>query len=972
MKKKILSLLFSCILCISAAIGIGLISVSGETEKSVAPSALFTADSGVVLTDNEAIPDYVVADQRTGLGISTDVSRLNIHFKNVIDVEALDADVPLLEWIPNPETRGNAEIAKFTVTLTDADDEESFVKITYSYTGHYSTIVRAFNNKIRESEMQFTSKRIWGQNLANYRETANWEQSTIPLYALSYNSGSNELSLKACSPEEEYDLDDESYFGIGKTFDGFRHNRVKLTVSMESLVGGEAHCVLVSVAGVPLGGTEINAETTPSVLVETPDVIPTGEKGVAYDLFDATAYDLIDGDADYTISIAKPGSTEFAVAEEKSFTPDSAGLYTLRYSAKNSRGKTNYKDIGVDVKNALEYLDIKIDDIEKTEYNLGENIVIPNYEVCGGSGVYSSYVKVNSLDSGKELEISNGVVVASCVGRVKIEYSATDYLKEETRKAVVVEVSGSGLPVLNADINVPQKFFDGIPAVLPVVSAYDYESYAGVAAVADCKITATGTGDKASKEEIVYDSREDDAAVFLPQISDYGESVVLKYAFKCLNEPEFTDGKYIEKTFTVEIAPEPEYIYDYFDYSAEDFSMSYNAPGEEGHLEITQNAAQTDETFGYVGTLAAEGASVSLNFPYAGQKFSAFRIRFSDANDKNIGFEIDLKKTGGAYSDTTTVVYNGRDYVMQGGFELENPDDYGSLSKTLQEISFSNNALYDYGDNKICDIDTNINGLPFEGFSGGVRIEFMFIDGQSGAAVQFLRIGNQPLAIEYETNSAGDAIQDENGAYIIKKFQDIVRPTISYEYELNQTYTIGQRVYIPKPYAYDEATNATLLNGAIVPFRVTISVRKPSGGYIDGLKNVDYSEGLSFDISEFGNYTILYEVRDYAGNKGENRINIVVEDEESPIVTIKNSNDIRAKVNEDITLSSFTAQDNATPSEEMVTHVFIINPNGSISAVDQETMKVSVSEEGEYKIVYYARDAYDNESYQMINLSVTK
>ena len=113
-------------------------------------------------------------------------------------------------------------------------------------------------------------------------------------------------------------------------------------------------------------------------------------------------------------------------------------------------------------------------------------------------------------------------------------------------------------------------------------------------------------------------------------------------------------------------------------------------------------------------------------------------------------------------------------------------------------------------------------------------------------------------------------------------------------------------------------------------------------------------------------------IRDYAGNKGENRINIIVEDEESPIVTIKNSNDIRAKVNEDITLSSFTAQDNATPSEEMVTHVFIINPNGSISAVDQETMKVSVSEEGEYKIVYYARDAYDNESYQMINLSVTK
>lgn len=976
-KKKILVgvMAFCCMATSVAAVSTQAILSKATTTDIVTPVSLFSADKGVTLTGETATPDYVTSDARTGVGVSVGTGRLNVNFDNIIDLSKIGKDTPLIEWIPTPETRGVNEIAKITVTITDADDDSNYIALAYSYTGHYSTIIRARNGKLREAEATKYYQN-WGQNLSNYRETANWEESTIYPYSILYNPTSNRISTltNGSNVTEMFNLNDENWFGVNKTFDGFKNNRVKISICANTIAGSQADYLILSVGGMSLAGGALVDTEDPSILITPPETIPMAAVNKPYELFSANAYDLIDGNLDYTISIAEPESEVFTEQTTTSFIPNKEGIYTLRYETADKSGHNTYEDFHVNVYERLALLDIEINEMEKTEFNLGEIVKIPDYIVKGGSGVNTSSIRVVSLDTGKEIAITNGTVVASVTGKVKIEYTAEDYLKDKATKATFFTVESEDLPVLNATINAPVKLFDSMPTQLPMVNALDYDTYKGVEINADCRVIACGTGNKSSVENVIYDSKESKGAFnFMPDKDIYGDSIILKYQYKCVKLSEYTAGNYLEKVFEVDIKDKPTYLTEFFAYNATNFSVEHRAEGGIV-IENTNNGFVTDKDkiFTFANILGAEDSLISFNFPFAGQKFNGFKIRFYDSNDKNVGFEILLRKPSGVYDNTTTVKYNGRDYVMAGGFELEGAD-YGEIGKTPQYIKFSNNALYDYKDTKICDITNNINGTPFTGFpSQKMRVEFEFVDAEEGACVQLMKLNNQVLDGNFSTDRDGNILYNQDGTPILNAFGDMVKPLISCNYPLNQKYEIGQRVSVPMAYASDEITSATFTDGKLSSFVIYVSIRKPLGGTVEGFNNVLLKEGMSFEIQEYGNYTITYTARDYKGLKGEKSINIIVEDTDSPIISLSSYKELKGKVNKDIQLTKFTVQDNATASDALITHIYLVNPNGIMDIVDKQTLKVNVTKAGEYKVIYYARDAYDNETIEILKLKVER
>lgn len=989
-KKLLVGVMALCCMATSvAAVSTQAILSKATTTDTATPVSLFSADKGVTLTGETATPNYVTSDIRTGVGVSVGTGRLNVEFDNIIDLNKIDKDTPLIEWIPNPKERGVDEIVKITVTITDADDDSNYIALAYSYTGHYGTFIRARNGKLRETEVATKYYTNWGQNLANYRETANWEESTINPYSIIYSPTSNKIStLSNGNVTEMFNLNDETWFGVGKTFDGFKNNRVKISICANTIAGSQADYLILSVGGMSLAGGELVDTEDPSILITPPETIPMAEVNKPYELFSANAYDLIDGNLDYTISVAEPESDVFIKQTGTSFVPNKEGIYTLRYETADKSGHDTYEDFHINVYERLALLDIEIDEMEKTEFNLGETVKIPNYTVKGGSGVNNSSIRVISLDTGKEIAIENGTVIASITGKIKIEYTAEDYLKDKVTKATIFTVKSENLPVLNATINAPIKLFDGVPTQMPMVNALDYDTYKGVEINADCRVIACGTGDKASVENIIYDSKENNGIFnFMPNKNVYGNSVILKYQYKCLNLSEYVTGNYLEKEFTVVIEDKPTYLTEYFAYNANNFSVEHGIVEEktedgtvkykaEGGIVITNTndsfATDEDKIFTFANILGSEDSLISFNFPFAGQKFNGFKIRFYDSNDKNIGFEILLRKPSGVYDNTTTVIYNDKNYIMAGGFELEN-SDYGTIGKTPQVIKFSNNALYDYKDTKICDITNNMNDTPFEGFpSQKMRVEFEFVDAEEGACVQLIKLNNQVLDGNFSTDRDGNILYNQDGTPILNAFDDMVKPLISCNYPLNQKYEIGQRVSVPMAYASDEITSATFTDGKLSSFVIYVSIRKPLGGTVEGFNNVLLKEGMSFEIQEYGNYTITYTARDYKGLKGEKSINIIVEDTTPPIISLSSYKELQGKVNKDIQLTKFTVQDNATISEELITHIYLVKPNGIMEVVDKETLKVKVTEAGDYKVIYYARDAYDNETIEILKLKVER
>lgn len=1001
-KKKFLSIL-SCICCICVFLGIAGVCLpvraEGASNVSVAPQSLWSeVDSNLAtIEQNVQSPDFVqigwfnkykeyTADNlcpvpeyvKNGVKVTVPAGNIVLKYKNVIDLNALDNSKPLLDWMPVAEERGTASMLRFTVRLEDVADENNYLEIIFYQL--YYRMRWSLDFPGREAKQE----QIW--TVGDFANTPTWHfdalHSIISPYSLRYDKSTDTFSMYQYSEGAEVLNSSLSPSSVAlydtKTFKGFTDNLVTMTVTANAITE-ETSYYLYNVAGQGMNGETIADTQAPSFHIERPTDVPKAYVGKPYRLFDAKVFDVIDGELDHQIRLFEPGKykvnytdADYTLITDGAFVPTKVGKYSIVYYAKDAAGNETENLINVQSAHEWEKLDVVVDSFVGTVngtdnvFAVGNQIAVPKYTVVGGSGAYTTSVKAYSLLDNEEIAVENGYASVNKAGNYKFTITAVDYCGNSVVKSVYFDIQSSRLPIVRDTLNMFKAFYDGSPVELPTIYAYDYNSYPGIAVSADLKVVAVGANNV--KKEVFDSASGDDRIAFLPQKSVYGDSVTVQYVYKCRKGDYNVAEDCLVKEYNVPIYDSPKYLKDYF-YAQSGVEIGGNTAQEYKQVQRYVSFRSSDgvaNSFGFVNPIAADSAYVEMSFPAKGQNFSGFTIRFSDAKNADIGFEVSIYKIAGTYTNKSLLKYGGRDYKIIGGFDLES-GNYGSEGKSPIAISYKNGKLYDYGGLAVCEISTGFNGEAFNGFpSGAVRMEFSFNKVQEGAQVNLSKIADQNLYLKYKNDK-------------LETFEDQIKPIINVETSTSE-HQLGETVIVPFAHAYDTITSGKInANGDAEVIDVMVEVRSPKNDVV--LEKQALVEGLTFVLETYGEYRIVYTASDNKNFTATQALAVGAKDETAPILTLNGSDVLTGRVNVEMYLTSVVALDNVTPYAYIELSCTVVKPNGQIvdvARVETEEAGYSVwfsytpDQAGRYTIVYLASDEAGNMAMKVLTLVVSE
>lgn len=990
-KKKMttaLSICFATVICLGLCT-LGGLPVTAEEGQSmptnvVAADSLFTTTDKITLQSNVDSPSFVtngygaiwrdtalITDgyrevegepvryipeyHHNGVMATFSAAKNALVYKNEIDVNSLTTDIPLIDFLPVVQVRDVVETPKITVRLEDAYNPDNYIAVVFeAVAGAESrTHISAYTDKIEKmgyywgagigNETRPTGMRTYNSNLGNVSRftsppTNNAQDELVLPYSVRLNPMDYTLTMRRQSLYDYYGqnpknggdyvilcLTDSKTVGVENIFTGFTKDRAKISITIDNLASSSSNIMIYNIAGQPMGGESVIDDKAPNLSVYTPKGdLPYAIPNQSYKFFDYIATDLVNGDCTTTIYVKEPSSNDFVKQTGTEFTPTKVGEYVIRYESKDGFGNTTVSDYPIICSWLVEGIRISYDEPERYEYALGHSIKIPEYTVAGGAGDVRSQYNVYRIEDNEPIEVNGGVFIPKVVGEYKIVYSAEDYLGIKADESFVVSVISKKEPVLSGSLNMPTKVLDGVKLQLPTVDAYDYDSMEGIALNAKLKITISGNG---NSEELKEDR------LFTPSIEKFGTDIKITYKYYCRNYPN-AEGLVLEYDCKIQKAT---YAYDYFDYDDDNVEVSYNTTNEESFLRFAAKKSGNDAKVSFINPVSSSSAIVNFAVEKAYQAFGALRFTFTDMNNANIGFSVDVKKKG---ATTSELVYLGESYTFSGGFN----NDSDVVEKPLG-IGFVNGYVVNFSSTRICKVLQNFDGSAFTGFSSGyVKIDISFVDAQVdsqeelASAIKITKIRNQTFYMEY--TSTGSLVT----------FKDIVRPVVVYNFDASKTYRIGDIFTVPTAFACDELT----------PYMdIYVTVTTPS--YEKVYNKQVLTTGMTFAIEEFGSYVIEYLTYDGANLKCTSSVAYVnIQDLLPPTITISDSRTIECKVGDEVTLPKIIVMDNY--SEIIDVTVFSVNEKVEYTAIEESIVAEGVEyvfeaeTVGEYRIMFYAYD----------------
>ncbi len=897
------------------------------------------------------IPEY----HHNGVMATFSAAKNALVYKNEIDVSSLTTDIPLIDFLPVVQARDVVETPKITVRLEDAYNPDNYIAVVFeAVAGAESrTHISAYTDKIEKmgyywgggigDETRPTGMRTYNSNLGNVSRftsppTNNAQDELVLPYSVRLNPMDYTLTMRRQSLYDYYGqnpknggdyvilcLTDSKTVGVENIFTGFTNNRAKISITIDNLASSSSNIMIYNIAGQPMGGESVIDDKAPNLSVYTPKGdLPYAIPNQSYKFFDYVATDLVNGNCTNAIYVKEPNSNDFVKQTGMEFTPTKVGEYVIRYESKDGFGNTAVQNYSVICSWLVEGIHISYDEPNQYEYALGHSIQVPEYTVTGGAGDIHSQYNVYRIEDNELISVENGVFIPKVAGEYKIVYSAEDYLGVKADKSFVVSVISKKEPVIAGCLNVPTTVLDGIKLQMPTVAAYDYDSMEGVGLNAKLKITISGNG---NSEELQEDR------LFTPSIAKFGTDIKITYRYYCRNYPN-ADGLVQEYDCKIKKAT---YAYDYFDYDKDKVDVSYNTTNEQAFLRFAAKNSGDDAKISFINPVSSSSAIVNFAVEKAYQSFGALRFTFTDINNANIGFSVDVKKKD---ATTSELVYLGESYTFSGGFN--NNDD--AEEKPLG-IGFVGGYVVNFSSTRICKVLQNLDGSEFTGFpSGYVKIDISFVDAQVdsqselAAAIKLTKIRNQTFYMEYTNTGA------------LVAFKDLVRPIVVYNFDASKTYRIGDTFTVPTAFACDELT----------PYMdIYVTVTAPSYEKVYNKKAL--TEGMTFAIEEFGSYIIEYLAYDGANLKCASSVAYVnIQDLIPPTITISDSTTIECAIGDKVTLPEIVVMDNY--SEIIDVTAFSVNEKVEYaviasSVVSDGTEYVFEAETaGEYRIIFYAYD----------------
>lgn len=931
MKKKLLNIMLAIIATVCVAFGVTSLGqyANADDEGKVKLEEIFDAVNSSIVSSSTAIPSTVKSEYSTGIKFKLNASGSYIDYSRIIDLNKVNGNV--IELIPNVDAKAFG-LKSFRIRLTDAYDASNSITVSYEVNrdgprllaGGDSAQVKG-NTTLCSSFVKVGFMGAEG-GYANYAPEQGtivaWAQNFLPSFdfqldkekpfypcGFSYDNATNcvYIALEDREGSRKYlamdlDSEDDDY----PDFDGFTTGEVMLTIEStgsagEFVVTKIGNDIMADLAegkvddgGLMFGGYDFDNMLNGVVGYAYPMPVSANKNPVTVKL-----EKLVGDDAwqDITSLLSDNGTK---------FIPQEVGIYRLSYTGKTNSGTE------ASVSGQFEVIQNPVDIIETSSVALSVDIttpfIIPALSFDGGIGKLTKeyFITINGAESsvteGDAFLINEkGMTVSlKCKVTDKIGYS------KEFVHAVVVNENVKEFTLVGADIITVNS---GDKITVPDFVANDWsKNQSEVSRKAEVKITSdltTGSLSVGSEITVTQSGRIEYA---------WGSEKIV-YRVVCapktlsddnISELFYTDG--ISKTETTSIGTE-------FTVAKENVTVTMPNPVSATNLKIEYSLYNR------------YGLETKNNY---NAPFTAVNIRLTSESGKEVVLYIDK-----ATALRPALYINGK----RGGTISTYTDgfvDANDLKSKHRKFSLSfdgaTSAVYDGNGNKIKDVSTWSNGLPFDGFDEEkVYVSFELVGGQSGNKFVLNTCSNQKFAAS-------------NLAY-----GDMSEPALALEGVLQDAFIdIGTQMEIPMAYAYDVLSYKS---------NITMTIETPDGEVLRKVSPRAYT--LVFDKA--GKYSVKYDVSDGNRNQFTYEYKFRVLDKVPPVITVNGEYRETYSQKDKIKVLIASVEDNNGESGATLS-VMLENPDLTLSIVNFDD-SLSLGK-GKYAIMYFATDSDGNVTYK--------
>lgn len=867
-------------------------------------------------------------------------------FNKPVNIAKLNGYLPFISMFMTPEKVREHDAEEFTIKLTDVNDPTNYVNVKCSNTRDGSQYVHNITYFSAGASFQPTTGIEWGFNKIHQANIYGFpyefsffgcNKQGKASEAFSNTSPGGKLNLyfdletkqlrvqPKGSGNEIVDLDNTDYFP--DIWTGFSTGEVFLSITAKGLVKSALNFVITDIAGEDLTVKSIYDTGKPFVTVDTGDYdansLPHAVVGQAYPVFESSAIDAFSGKLETRVSVyqnyGSPAQSFVDVIDGK-FTPVVPGNYYVVYSATDYSGNKGeaIHIITCDKTGTPVNLNVATEGRVTASY-VGEKISLPAATVSGGNGIITitPYVKD---PNGADVAIVDNKFHPLTAGNYTVTFVAKDFVSTTDTVEYTLVVSETNKPVFEEEADLPKYIIADYEYVLPEVKAYNYSNN--------------------KKEESVSIIVKDDAgertlgadrkATFTVNEVGATKNVTIKYV--ATNENGSTEREYTVKAISAKKMVGANKRLDVSKYF---YSENVAVNATETEIELTANANGVVE---FINPIIAPSMAVNFFTKSVANTLGSLRVTIADVYEPQKSIVVDIAKGKGGYS---SALING-----VGPYELNVSYSTGEFNigydAMLKKISLDGLNYFN--------LSQYADGSVFEGFPSGLaRLYFEFKDVTGSATVQVRRINMQEL----------------NSKVLI----DRVAPRISVPDAGARTRALNEVITVAP------AVGADVLDTDIP---VTVRVTDPDGNPVTGvdgtvLNNLPADREYQFVLNAYGQFRITYSTEDDNGNKGGAPILFNVIDPEAPVITLTRNNVTSAKKGTTIVLAPFTATDNATPANKLITCCFVVRASGSIFTVNMKDSNSFVANEvGTYVLRYMAMDEQGNTTILNYTLTITE
>ena len=854
-----------------------------------------------------------------GIVISSTKNDLEIKYNKVIDLSQNTKEDSLIELVTLPNKKGTLDAWQYSIRLTDIYDEDNYVTILIfkgSWGNQWSYIRVGSSNQVLsglENDSVLTAYNVGTP--VNYSMTG---ESLLGNEILQLYYDNAEKSVYVDNIKRAgysygnmvIDMDNPEYFPEKSLWDGFTTGEVYLSLSVQYLQSDKAQFLIKSINGVSFENEWITDNDVPVITVDTldyqEDKLPNALINREYKVFDAKAYDAIDGVIEYSLSIYKDYQTvnqKLVASDTNTFIPKEVGEYSLVYTAVDSSKNTANKVVKINAVSSMNELNHEFDSQLITSIKVGNILEIPESISTGGTGNIETLISVLNPD-GKNVEIENNKVFISKEGTYKVIAKLTDYIGNQKIKEYVVTASISSSPIMG-ELSFNSTMIEGREYDLSTFVALDYYSNNGV------------SQDAIKCVEIVQNGKTttlDSPFKFTPKATNNGEEITIRFIAKSNKGSGETVVE--RKAHLIKITDSNgNYILSNLFYQEKISSVN----SADKYVEYTTSTEGA--LLEYVNYLVADGFSMNFTVNKDKNNFGAIEITLQDSMNYNQKVVLTIKKSG---TSSSTLSIN----------EIKN---LSITSDFYQTTSYGFKFYFNAKSNSIIDGNTNrtisvvkhyLDGSKFEGFSSGkVKASIRFVDVTGQSAIRVTSISNQSITSDTK---------------------DRAKPVISILGDLSRVGEINEKFVVYRAVASD----------GIDPSPVTTVQIKKSGKTI---YSGDISKDYEFVPTEYGEYIITYTSTDSNKQKVAVTYLLTIKDRIKPELVVNGNVMTTANVGQTYTLPSATVTDNN--DKDLPVYLFILAPDGEqrANAAGDYTFKPTIK--GEYLITYYTQDSYNCYTY---------